>query len=66
MDETTHFGIVRNTYKRNNTLYLLGAGLHAKNFTYKIYTTFSRPRISYGLEDRILLITELELLERYE
>ena len=50
---------------------LMGAGLHGKNgvnpiVTYKIYTTFCRPRIIYGLEAVILTKGEEQELLMFE
>ena len=66
VQSTKHIGIIRRDDGKNDitsriqrgrrTLYaLLGAGLHGKNginpeVSFKIYTTFCRPRIIYGLE----------------
>ena len=82
VEETTHIGINRNWRNKNDvdnriqkgrrTLYsLIGAGLHGKNgisptVSHKIYTTFSRPRITYGLEAVTLLQMEKDKLEKFE
>ena len=66
VQSTKHIGLIRRADGKNDitsriqrgrrTLYaLLGAGLHGKNginpdVSFKIYTTFCRPRIIYGLE----------------
>ena len=79
VQSTKHVGLIRRADGKNDitsrikrgrrTLYaLLGAGLHGKSginpdVSFKIYTTFCRPRISYGLE--VLTLTkgdEQELL----
>ena len=66
---TKHIGLIRQSEGKNDisriqkgrrTMYdLLGAGLHGKNginteVSQKIYVTFCRPRITYGLESVIL------------
>ena len=82
VEETTHIGLTRNSNLKNSIgdriqkgrrcMYgLLGAGLHGKNgvnpiVSHKLYTTFSRPRIIYGLEVLNLLEGEKAELDRYE
>jgi hypothetical protein len=82
VDSTTHIGIFRELRGKNDiesrikkgrriSYALLGDGLHGENginpyISYKLYTTFCRPRIIYGLEAVQLLEGEkLELL-KYE
>ena len=82
VDSTTHIGIFRELRGKNGiesrikkgrriSYALLGAGLHGENginpcISYKLCTTFCRPRIIYGLEAVQLLEGEkLELL-KYE
>jgi hypothetical protein len=82
MCDATHIGIFRELRGKNNiesrikkgrriSYVLLGAGLHEENginpyISYKLHTTFCRPRMNYALEAIQLLEGEkLELL-RYE
>ena len=69
VQSTKHIGLIRQSEGENDisriqkgrrTMYaLLGAGLHGKNginpeVAHKIYVTFCRPRITYGLETHTL------------
>ncbi|XP_062592537.1 uncharacterized protein LOC134253978 [Saccostrea cucullata] len=82
VETTKHVGLIRSSNGKNDiqsriqlgrrTMYaLLGAGLHGKNginpkVSYKIYTTFCRPRMTYGLEAVILSSSEEQELLFYE
>ena len=82
VSSTKHIGLVRSVDCKNDiqeriekgrrTLYaLLGAGLHGKNginpiVSHKVYITFCRPRIIYGLEAVKLSSKEKDELSRFE
>ena len=82
VQSTKHIGQIRQSEGKNDissriqkgrrTMYaLLGAGLHGKNginpeVAHKIYVTFCRPRITYGLETVILSKSEEHELLTFE
>ena len=82
VQSTNHIGLIRQSEGKNDispriqkgrrTMYaLLGTGLHGKNginpeVSHKIYVTFCRPRITYGLETVILSKSEKHELLTFE